>query len=204
MPGASKPLPDEQPVIDELVRAGYEYEVDYPGWGFHHLKDDALESVRRLKTIAFLDLFEECDVGGVTDNGMAFLADNRSLVCLRLGPGITDAGLAHLYDLTQLEELRLDSAKDVSDNGMKCLSGLVNLQVLSVQFTQVGDAGLEHLVGLSQLNELALDYTQVTNAGLRHLAGMTRLTTLHVSGTAVTAHGVRGFKATHPQCKVLT
>src|SRR4051794_12916518 len=107
MGGASEPLPDERPVIAELERAGYEFERDRWGWGFHHLNDQALQRVRRLRTIAFLDLFEECDVGGVSDEGLAHLADNRSLVSLRLGPGITDDGLAHLAGLTQLEELRL-------------------------------------------------------------------------------------------------
>ncbi len=110
MPGAREPLPQERSVIDELVASGFEFELDEPGWGFHHLDDRALEKVPRLQSIAFLDLFEVCDDGGVSDAGLASLASNRSLVRLRLGPGITDAGLAFLRDLTQLEELRLDSA----------------------------------------------------------------------------------------------
>src|SRR5258708_36875365 len=111
MPGARKPLPDERPVIEELERAGYEHNVDRPGWGFHNLNDRVLKQVRRLTTIAFLDLFEVCASGKVTDKGLAHLADSRSLVCLRLGPGITDKGLAHLAGLTRLGELRLDSAE---------------------------------------------------------------------------------------------
>src|SRR5947209_1129190 len=135
MPGARKPLPDERPVIEELERAGYEYDVDRPGWGYHHLNDRALKQVRRLKTVAFLDLFEKCSGGEVTDKGLAYLADNRSLVCLRLGPGITDKGLARLAGLLQLEELRLDSAEAVTDRGLESLSGLTNLRALSLQYT---------------------------------------------------------------------
>jgi hypothetical protein len=202
MAGASEPLPEERPVIEKLVRAGYEFEVDYPGWGFHHLKDQALQQVRQLKTIAFLDLFEECDSGGVTDKGLAYLADNRSLVCLRLGPGITDEGLAHLAGLIQLEELRLDSAEAITDQGIRHLPGLINLEVLSLQYTQVGDAGVEQLTGLSRLRELVLFHTHVTDAAVPALTKLTRLTQLSIGETAMTKKGIRALKAALPQCEV--
>ena len=203
MAGAAEPLPEERPVIENLEQAGYEFEVDYPGWGFHHLKDKALQQIRKLKTIAFLDLFEECDVGGVTDKGLAHLADNRSLVSLRLGPGITDEGLAHLAGLVQLEELRLDSAEAVTDEGMRHLASLTNLKVLSLQYTQVGDAGVERLAGLGQLRELVLFHTRVTDAAVSTLVRLTRLTQLSLGQTAVTKKGIRALRAALPQCKVV-
>jgi hypothetical protein len=190
MPGATTPLPEERPVIDEIVAAGFEFERDAPGWGFCHLDDRALKQVKRLKSIAFLDLFEVCDDGGVTDAGLANLAGNRSLVCLRLGPGITDAGLAHLAGLVQLEELRLDSAEAVSDAGMKHLKRLKKLAVLSVQYTQVGDGGLAAVAHLAGLQELVLCHTKVTDAGLANLAGMTRLSSLALADTSVTDAGI--------------
>jgi hypothetical protein len=202
MAGASEPLPDERPVIKELERAGYEFERDRWGWGFHHLNDQALQRVRHLKTIAFLDLFEECDVGGVSDGGLANLADNRSLVSLRLGPGITDGGLAHLTGLTQLEELRLDSAEAVTDSGMEHLAGLTNLETLSLQYTRVGDAGVERLAGLSRLRELVLYHTGVTDAVVPTLAKLTRLERLYVGETGITEKGLETLKAALPWCEM--
>jgi hypothetical protein len=202
MAGAMEPLPEERPVIEKLEQAGYEFEMGTPGWGFHHLKNRALQEVRRLKTIAFLDLFEECDVGGVTDKGLAHLADNRSLVSLRLGPGITDRGLAHLAGLVQLEELRLDSAEAVTDEGMRHVAGLTNLDVLSLQFTQVGDAGVARLAGLSRLRELNLFHTRVTDAVVVALAKLTRLAELSIGQTGVTSKGIQALRAALPGCKV--
>src|SRR5260370_18108587 len=113
--GATSPLPEEREAVAELAGRGFEWECDVWGWGYHHLDDLALPQVRRLRSIAFLDLFEVCDMGGVSDEGLANLVGNKSLTCLRLGPGITDRGLAHLAGLTQLTELRLDIAEDVTD-----------------------------------------------------------------------------------------
>jgi hypothetical protein len=202
MAGASEPLPDERPVIAELERAGYEFERDRWGWGFHHLNDQALNQVRFLKTIAFLDLFEACDVGVVSDGGLAHLADNRSLVSLRLGPGITDDGIAYLAGLIQLEELRLDSAEGVTDRGMQHLARLSNVEVLSLQYTQVGDVGVERLAGLSRLRELVLFHTRITDAAVPALAKLTRLTQLSVGQTALTKKGIRALKAALPRCEV--
>jgi hypothetical protein len=202
MAGATEPLPDERPVIEELERSGYEFERDRWGWGFHHLNDQALRRVRRLRTIAFLDLFEECDVVGVTDEGLAHLTDNRSLVSLRLGPGITDDGLAHLAGLTQLEELRLDSAEAVTDSGMEHLAGLTNLEALSLQYTRVGDAGVERLAGLSRLRELVLYHTGVTDAVAPTLAKLTRLERLYVGETGITEKGLETLKAALPRCEM--
>ena len=48
------------------------------------------------------------------------------------------------------------------------------------------DAGGEHLKGLIQLQQLSLDNTQVTDAGLEHLKGLTQLQTLFFDSTKVT------------------
>src|SRR5262249_13165735 len=147
---------EEREVVSDLEAAGYEWECDVWGWGFHHLNDEALAQVKRLRSITFLDLFEVCDMDGVTDEGLANLASNASLICLRLGPGITDTGLAHLGGLTQLTELRLDSAGKVTDAGMKHLNQLTKLERLSLQYTQVGDGGLQAIAHLTSLKELVL------------------------------------------------
>jgi hypothetical protein len=202
MPGATNPLPEERPVIDEIVSLGFEFEKDEPGWGFCHLDNRALKQVKSLKSIAFLDLFEVCDTGGVTDKGLENLANNRSLVRLRLGPGITDAGLLHIAGLLQLEELRLDSAEDISDSGMKHLKHLNKLEVLSIQFTQVGNEGLAALSHMVQLRELVLCNTKITDSGIGHLTGFKKLELLRLNGTKISEEGIRVIKLALPKCKV--
>jgi len=202
MSGATSPSVQEQQAVAELAARGFEWECDVWGWGYHHLDDAALVLVKRLGTIAFLDLFEVCDEGGVSDDGLASLVGTKSLICLRLGPGITDAGLAHLVTLTQLIELRLDSAEDITDAGMKYVSMLANLETLSVQFTQVGDSGLAELSRLSRLKHLEINNTQITENGLGHVARMTALTSLTLSTFSVGRNAAAALKAVLPNCQV--
>src|SRR5262245_51266963 len=109
------PLPEERPVVDQIVALGFEESGDTDGWGFYHLSDEALALVPQLKTIRFLDLFEACDMGRATDAGLAHLATATSLTTLRLGPGVTDLGLAAVAGFVNLRELRIDSADGVTD-----------------------------------------------------------------------------------------
>ena len=164
------PQPDEKPVVDEIEAMDFEYECNEWGWGFCHLSDEALSKAGQLHTIRFLDLFEACDRESATDEGLSHIASNRSLVSLRLGPGITDDGLAHIAGLSQLEELRIDSAEDVTDDGMQHLAGMQNLKKLSVQFTQVGDDGARVIARLPKLTELFVEGSAITKKGLAALA----------------------------------
>jgi hypothetical protein len=180
----------EQPIADALAKAGFIVEVNAYGWGYYNLTDAALAQAGQLQSIAFLDLFESCDSGEVTDVGLVHLARNRSLASLRLGPGITDVGVAHLAGLTQLKDLRLDSAANITDGAMTTITKLVALQTLSLQYTQAGDAGLAKLSMLPHLKELVLSATLVTDAGLSTLSRMRTLTMLALSDTAITDAGV--------------
>src|SRR4029079_525117 len=84
-----------------------------------------------------------------------------SLHNLALGPGVSDAGLVHLAKLKELRELRLDSARDVTDQGLESLKKLTKLKSLSLQYTDVAGPGLIHLAGLKQLRELNLEGTPI-------------------------------------------
>ena len=53
-------------------------------------------------------------------------------------------------------------ATRITDNGLKCISGLENMEFLDLSETQVTDAGLRHLSKLTKLSELHLWNTRVT------------------------------------------
>ncbi len=74
-----------------------------------------------------------------------------------------------------------DQQNNVTDAGLRHLSGLANLELLNVQYRNVGDEGLKHLRGLTKLKDLDLDSTKVTDAGLEHLRGLTSLRVLGCS-----------------------
>ena len=202
MADLNRPRPEELATVQALKDLEFEYGVDSWGWGYHHLSDEALALVPKLTTIKYLDLFESCDGSETTDAGLAHLAGNTSLVCLRIGPGITDAGLAHLAGLTQLTELRIDSADGVTDTGMASVGRLTKLENLSIQFTGVGDAGIEALHALTQLRNLEIAATKVTDAAIPRLIQFRKLTSLSVTGSGITPESVELLKAALQLCQV--
>src|SRR5580765_4307817 len=160
---------EEQALIARMKRAGASLEKNKWGWGFFHASDKALKLAKGIAGIRFLDLFEACDAEDVSDEGLAHVEGMTSLRYLALGPGISDAGLAHLTKLKDLRELRLDNARDVTDQGLESLKHLTKLQTLSLQFTDVAGPGLVHLEGLKRLTELNLEGTPVARAAVETL-----------------------------------
>ncbi len=69
--------------------------------------------------------------------------------------------------MTQLTSLSLDST-GITDDGLKHLSGLKNLQYLYLDSTSVTDAGMKHLTGLTELRVLSAP-NQITQAGIDEL-----------------------------------
>jgi hypothetical protein len=100
---------------------------------------------------------------------LANLAGSEELRWVSLGGcPITDDGLKNLPVLPQLELLNLSQTR-VTDAGLAHVAKQKSLRHLFVMRTTVTDAGLEHLKGLDQLEELQATDTKVTEAGIRRL-----------------------------------
>lgn len=67
----------------------------------------------------------------------------------------------------------------------------------------VTDDEIKNLSRLSNLQYLDLSANRITDAGLRHLRGLSRLTILGVFRTDVTQAGVDDFKRAMPSCSVI-
>jgi hypothetical protein len=118
------------------------------------------------------------------------------------GPKVTDASLKELKAFEQLQMLKLDSAKNITDEGVKELASLTKLEDLGLGSTQVTDAGLKHLAELKELKALSLSFTNITDAGLKELAAHKKLETLGLSFTKVTKDGVKELQDALPKCKI--
>lgn len=115
---------------------------------------------------------------------------------------VTDAGLEHLSGLTNLETLSLEYTQ-VTDADLQYLSGLTNLMELYLNHTQVSDVGLQHLSGLNNLHELSLHNTQITDDGLQHLQSLANLERLYLSSTLVTDAGVNQLQLQLPGVEIV-
>ena len=91
---------------------------------------------------------------------------------------------------------------DVTNEVLRRLEALTNLQWLNLQRTNITDAGLEHLKGLTNLESLNLTETNVTNSGLEYLQGLTKLKRLYLAVTKVSDEGVEKLQRALPECQI--
>ena len=73
---------------------------------------------------------------------------------------------------------------------------------VDLSFMQVTDDGLKDIASLTQLQSLDLSETQVTGAGLKDLAHLTQLHELDLTDTQATDEQVNKLKAALPMCKI--
>jgi hypothetical protein len=105
---------------------------------------------------------------------------------------LSEAGLRKLQKLRTTPTLRVLSLEGtkLSDHQVHYLCGLTPLQSLVLSGTPITDAGLAQLSGLENLQCLYLDGTRVTDAGLEHLAQFAKLENLSLAGTCITDAGL--------------
>ncbi len=113
---------------------------------------------------------------------------------IRLGP-ITDAGLEGLSGMTNLEELSLDGTK-VTDAGLKSIAGMTRLLELTLG-GNITDAGYAPLKALTRLETLRVRETEsagFTDAALANFHDWTRLEHLEIPRVKITGAGLANFK----------
>ncbi|MBN71761.1 MAG: hypothetical protein CME32_21070 [Gimesia sp.] len=141
----------------------------------------------------------------IDDAGLAHLSGLTKLkkFYAHLNPKITDKGVKSLSGMQQLEVLTV-GATGITDAGLKQLSRLEQLTLLAVYNTRISDAGLEHLAKLKHLNSLDLQVTSITDAGLKHLSSIKQLQKLNLKETRVTQEGIAALQKALPDCEIIS
>lgn len=139
-----------------------------------------------------------------SDDAFAMLGRLPNVTVLNSdGALISNSGLAPIASLSQLTCLRLNNAKNISDDGVKHLAELKDLNMLNLSGTGVTDLGLAHLQGLTKLQSLNLENTVVTDEGIKQLDCLGQLEYLQLQNTAVTLGAINEFKSKHPDCQIV-
>jgi Leucine-rich repeat (LRR) protein len=162
------------------------------------LGDTRIED-RDLAVVAGLPKLHNFRIGGrgITEAGLARLAESRSLTCLVL----KDTSIADLRPLS----LRLPAIwalwmenSHLTDAGIEPLSKAIRLTDLTIAGSRITDAGLDHLASLTSLWRLRLDRSAITDAGLARLKSLKSLETLSLTETELTDSSVEtlaGFQS---------
>jgi len=137
--------------------------------------DKGLRYIKNLKSLEYLDIPPR-----LTDRGMAYIAELTTLKGLYLGgvriSQVTDAGLRHLSKLTSLEELYLRGER-MSDDGLAYLRALPRLEYLCLFGSHFTDRGMVHIKAIPSLRILSFHQglCQITDVGMVQISEMPKL-----------------------------
>jgi hypothetical protein len=172
-----------------------------PWFGPDGLSNDNLRRLAGLPKLRDLSFHSS---GRVTMSGLNALNKLADLESLCPSDVVQDGGGLDISSLKKLRRLRISMRHQTTrtgdqfvttydachDSDLACLSGLTNLEDLSIWGAGIGDAGLEHLASLTNLKYLEISGgPNLTDDGLKHLAGMHRLDSLHIGDSRVTGQG---------------
>ena len=141
---------------------------------------EALASLPGVERLAFGWHFN-ADIH-VEDDDIGKLASWKGLKQLRCSQ--CSLAKTNLSVFPQLRDLDL-SYSPFTDEGMRSLAGLKNLQRLMLRDTLVTDDGLKYLKNLTNLEELDLSGTHVTGRGVEYLSNLKALRSLSLLGAQV-------------------
>ena len=136
------------------------------------------------------------------EHARAMSRDWRSVVALLAEPmavglhahgQMTDTRAKEISTLTHLTTLRLDGSQQLTDEGVRWLAALPNLEHLDLQGTSVSDAGVAALGRLSSLKSLSLAWTSVGDDGVAALNTLEQLERIDLMGTACGDGAIRTF-----------
>jgi hypothetical protein len=157
-----------------------------------------------LRKIAHLPLRELwLQEAKITDASAATVSQMKTLDFLQLnGTLLSDEFLKRLEPLPELENLGLRGTHVTAD-GMKYLSRHPQLKKLDLYHTEVDDSGVKHLVACQSLADLGLSMTKVTSDVFESLDKLANLTDVDLSANRlITTEAVLAFEKTHPKCDI--
>jgi hypothetical protein len=125
---------------------------------------------------------------------------------LAASPGrglIRGTGFRECAELPELEELRIDNLP-ITDESLQYIGRYQNLNVLTLQGTQVHGQGLGHLVHLRKLGVLTLDESPVGDEALPHLKRLKTLVGLSARATKLTRQALADLRISLPNCEIVS
>jgi hypothetical protein len=165
------------------------------------IKQAESEAENRAQVAASLQRLEQ-----QISNGRLYLVDHtftpHELEHLATDSRVTEVGIVRLAELSGLRTLHLNRNR-LNDAALAHLTKLEHLEILDLMgVTGITDEGLKHVSQIENLNALILQDTRLTDAGIEHLKEMRNLTRLWLQGTRVSIAGVNELKQALPNCSI--
>lgn len=160
--------------------------VDNPGKpyaNFVNINDEQAAVIATLENLEWMDL----QYAELADSSLEYFSGLKKLQYLNLGNNeeITDEGLKHLTGLN-LIFLNLSGCNGITNDGLEVLSNLTTLRHLVLRNCDgISEDGFEHLGKLTELRELSVSGDYLNGFGLVHLKNLPSLEHLGISNGVV-------------------
>jgi len=164
------------------------------------LHDDAVDALADLRALKFLDLSDN-QIGDGALKRLAAGQPRRLTKLLLLGTDLTDEGVKSLASLPNLERAWLDQTR-LTGRGLANLRRAKSLRVLTLCYAGLSDDDVDGLTQLEQVEFLHLFGNQITDAAVPDLARMTQLRLLLIGQTAISERGRERLRAALPDCRL--
>jgi len=166
---------------------------------FSQLESLSIKNMDHLDEIAGIPSLERLGIDSPADQPLPRLVDLPNLRKLKCPVG--EKQISTIAKCEQLQELEaVDS--DLTDDCLKILSGMPNLETLRISGNKVTDEGIAHLVNLLKLQTLYIDCQMVTNASAESFKRMKSLRMLGVFRTNMTKAALKEIETSLPNCEV--
>ena len=171
-------------------------------FGQDGLDNKNLKQLAKLSKLKKLNLSsaDQITISGINVLNALDALENLSIDDIRRDDGSLDiSGLRNLKNLsvrmwsktTKIDSEFVTNYESFRDSDIACLSGLTNIEDLSLIGYGIGDDGFKHLVPLTKLKHFQITGgTDLTDEGLKHLANMRRLDSLSIHSSRITSEGL--------------
>ncbi len=191
--------------LNNITDAGVKHLSEHPGLeriSFSKSENITNEGARHLSQMRSLKMLDVTH-SKIDDIGIGYLSQCKAMEQIVLPTtGITDVGLKHLSTIDGLKVLGIsrpwyvDPKMDVdhyTDEGLKDIGKLVELEELKIGGIGVTDAGMEHIAKLRKLKKLMLFGCLITDKGLEKLTTLKSLDDLYVHKSKITMSGLKSL-----------
>jgi hypothetical protein len=129
------------------------------------------------------------EVANIADADLRWISEQKTLRRLSVSGGFSDEGLKAVSRLSELEVLEISGGR-FSGSGLDRLSSLSRLRMLSLNDLSLSDEATRSIGRLSMLESLSLANSRTGSKQTQHLKGLDHLTSLDLGGTQVGDEGL--------------
>jgi hypothetical protein len=154
-----------------------------------HVDDDTLNVIAKgMPKLKRLQLYGT----DVSDDGVSYLQQVSELKFLLLsGIHLTDVSIMYLYPFTQLQDLCIINAPQITGEYMTESLECAKLKTINLEFTSCTDESLQVLTKFTDLEDIRIGGTQITDIGVKKIFGdnaasFKKLQVLFLNSTALT------------------